>query len=61
MLVRHHNKKGTVSSQFFAEYAETKLERLERMAFGVTKVDITTSKEGSFYSCLLYTSDAADD
>jgi len=56
MLVRHHNKKGTASSEYFKEHAEAKLERLERMAFGVTKVDISTSKEGNFYSvdiCIL--------
>jgi len=56
MLVRHHNKKGTTSSEYFEEYAETKLDRIERMAFGVSKVDISTSKEGNFYSvdiCIL--------
>jgi|GEM_PF-2702047 len=58
MLVRHHNKKGTVSSDYFEEYAEAKLARLERMSFGVSKVDISTSKEGNFYSvdiCILGT------
>jgi len=56
MLVRHHNKKGTTASDHFKDYAEAKLTRLERMAFGVTKVDISTSKEGNFYSvdiCIL--------
>jgi ribosomal subunit interface protein len=56
MLVRHHNKKGTSPSEFFEDYAENKLERLERLAFNVSKVDIVTLKEGNFYSveiCIL--------
>lgn len=56
MLVRYHNKKGTASSEHFEDYAAHKLERLERLAFHVSKVDIVTMKEGNFYSveiCIL--------
>lgn len=56
MLVRHHNNKGTAASDYFEDYAETKLARIERISFGVSKVDISTSKEGNFYSvdiCIL--------
>lgn len=50
MLVRHHNKKGTSKSEHFEDYAESKLEKLERLPFDVSKVDVCTSKEGALYS-----------
>ena len=56
MQVRYHCKKGIAPSEFFEAYATGKLERLERMAFNVSKVDICTYKEGNFYSvevCIL--------
>ncbi len=50
MLIRHHNKKGTSKSEQFKDYAEAKLEKLARLPFSVSKIDICTSKEGPFYS-----------
>ncbi|MGH1468038.1 MAG: HPF/RaiA family ribosome-associated protein [Bdellovibrionales bacterium] len=50
MLVRHHNKRGTAKSENFEVYAESKLEKLERLPFNVSKVDVCTSKEGAFYT-----------
>lgn len=50
MIIRHHTKKGTAKSEHFEKYAEGKLEKLERLPFNVSKVDICTLKEGPFYS-----------
>ncbi len=40
MLVRHHNKRGTAKSEHFEKYVESKLLKLERLSFGVSKVDV---------------------
>lgn len=50
MLIRHHVKRGVSRSQHFEEYVESRLEKLLRIPFSVSKVDVTSLKEGSFYT-----------
>lgn len=50
MQIRYHCNRGTSPSEFFEDYAEAKLEKVERLPFGLLKVDIATEKEGPFYT-----------
>ena len=50
MQIRYHFKDQKQEPIFFKSYADDKLEKLEKLPFKLSKVDVVTYKEGSFYT-----------